>query len=79
MGARSLNESTVLNDKEYFDRHVETMPREVLAELQFERLRKTLRNAHDNVELHRRRLLQAGVVPEDVRTLADLRRIPFTY
>ena len=79
MGARSMNESAVLNHKEYFDRHVETMPREVLAELQFERLRKTLRNAHDNVELHRRRLLQAGVVPEDVRTLDDLRRIPFTY
>ena len=79
MGASSVKESAVLNDKEYFDRHIETMPREVLAELQFERLRKTLRNAHDNVELHRRRMLQAGVVPEDVRTLADLRGIPFTY
>ena len=79
MGASSVKESAVLNDKEYFDRHIETMPREVLAELQFERLRKTLRNAHDNVELHCRRMLQAGVVPEDVRTLADLRGIPFTY
>ncbi len=63
----------------YFDAAAETMPREALAALQFERLRKTLRNAHDNVSLHRRRLDQSGVVPEEVRTLADLRRIPFTY
>ncbi len=79
MGASSINESAVLNNNEYFDSHVETMPREALATLQFGRLRKTLRNAHDNVELHRRRLQQAGVVPEDVNTLDDLRRIPFTY
>ncbi len=79
MGASSMKESAVLNHNAYFDSTVETMPREVLAELQFERLRKTLRNAHDNVELHRRRMLKAGVVPEEVRTLADLRRIPFTY
>ena len=63
----------------YFDQHAETMPREALQELQFERLRKTLRNAFDNVALHRGRLQQAGVVPEDVRTMDDVRRIPFTY
>jgi len=82
MGATTLSEvglSRNVDSDNYFDHHAETMPREALAVLQFDRLRKTLRNAHDNVELHRRRLLQAGVVPEDVRTLADLRRIPFTY
>jgi len=63
----------------FFDPAAETLPREALAALQFERLRKTLRNAHDHVALHRQRLDDAGVAPEDVRTLDDLRRVPFTY
>ncbi|MDP3082884.1 MAG: phenylacetate--CoA ligase [Rubrivivax sp.] len=54
------------------------MPREQLAALQLERLRATLRNAADHVPLHRRRLAEAGVVPEDLHSLADVRRLPFT-
>jgi phenylacetate-CoA ligase len=57
---------------------LETMPRERLAELQLERLRATVRNAYDNVALHRRRLESAGVAPEDIRSLDDVRRLPFT-
>jgi len=64
---------------QFFDFDAETMPREALAALQFERLRKTLRNAHDNVALHRQRLNDAGVVPEEVRTLNDLKHVPFTH
>ncbi len=82
MGATSMREVTVLSNSDaagYFDATAETMPREALAALQFERLRKTLRNAHDNVALHRQRLLDAGVVPEEVRTLDDLRHVPFTF
>ena len=67
------------NSTSYFDQSAETMPRETLAELQFERLRKTLRNAYDNVALHRQRMDAAGIKPEDVRTLDDLRRIHFTF
>jgi len=63
----------------YFDQAAETMPREALQTLQFERLRQTLRNAHDNVALHRQRLDAAKIKPEDVRTLDDLRHVPFTF
>ncbi len=82
MGASNTSEIGVSKGggaASYFDQHAETMPREALAALQFERLRKTLRNAYDNVPLHRRRMDQSGVIPEEVRTLEDLRRIPFTY
>lgn len=56
----------------------ETMPRERLAELQLSRLRSTLRNAYDNVPLHRARLDAAGVAPESISSLADLQHLPFT-
>ncbi|MGW2823973.1 phenylacetate--CoA ligase PaaK [Streptomyces sp. NPDC001443] len=56
----------------------ERLTREQLRELQLERLRATLRHAYDNVELYRRKFDDAGVKPDDCRSLADLSRFPFT-
>jgi phenylacetate-CoA ligase len=56
----------------------ERMSREELRTLQLSRLRTTLRHAYDNVELYRRKFDDAGVAPEDCRTLEDLARFPFT-
>jgi len=61
-----------------YDRAAESMPRGKLAALQLTRLRATLKNAHDNVPLHRRRMREAGIEPGDVRRLEDLARLPFT-
>ena len=82
MGATTLREVGVIKNtasNRFFDPEIETLSRDALAALQFERLRTTLRNAHDHVPLHRQRLDDAGVVPEAVRTLDDLREVPFTY
>jgi phenylacetate-CoA ligase len=49
-----------------------------LRALQLTRLRHTLRHAYDNVPLYRRKFDAAGVRPEDCRSLADLRRFPYT-
>ena len=49
-----------------------------LGALQLERLRATLRHAYDNVGHYRRAFDDAGVRPEDCRSLADLARFPFT-
>jgi phenylacetate-CoA ligase len=62
----------------YFEPALETMPREQLAQLQLARLRDTVRNAYDHVPLHRARLDEAGLHPDDIRTLADVQRLPFT-
>lgn len=56
----------------------ERLGREELRTLQLTRLRATLRHAYDNVELYRRRFDEAGLAPEDCRTLEDLARFPFT-
>jgi phenylacetate-CoA ligase len=60
------------------DAAVETMPRERLAELQLARLRTTLANLHANVAPVRARLDALRVTPDDVRTLDDVARLPFT-
>ena len=62
----------------YLHPAMETMPREKLAALQLAGLRGSVRNAYQHVPMHRARLDAAGIAPDDVRTLADLQRLPFT-
>ena len=49
-----------------------------LRALQFERLRETLRHAYANQAPYRAKCAAAGVSPDDLRSLDDLRRFPFT-
>lgn len=49
-----------------------------LRALQFKRLRATLRHAYDNSPVYRAKFDAAGVHPDDCRSLADLRKFPFT-
>ncbi len=48
-----------------------------LRELQLERLRKIVKHAYDNVELFRNRMIERKLQPEDVKTLADIAKLPF--
>ena len=61
-----------------FEPEAETMPRERLRQLQLRRLRATLRNAWDNVPVHRKRMRALGIEPDDIRSLEDAARLPFT-
>jgi phenylacetate-CoA ligase len=51
---------------------------EELRALQLDRLRDTLHRVHTRVPHYRRAFEAAGVAPEDLRTLEDLARFPFT-
>jgi phenylacetate-CoA ligase len=54
------------------------MPREELEQLQLERLQATLNRVYKNVSCYRNKFNAAGIIPEDVQSLADLSRLPFT-
>ncbi|MCL6622493.1 MAG: AMP-binding protein [Syntrophobacterales bacterium] len=56
----------------------ETVDAAELELLQLERLQSTLTRAYRQVKFYRRRFDAAGMRPEDIRSLADLRRLPFT-
>ncbi len=47
--------------------------------LQLDRLKWSLRHAYDNVPMYRQRFDEAGVHPDDLQSLSDLARFPFTY
>ncbi|MEK7770780.1 MAG: phenylacetate--CoA ligase [candidate division NC10 bacterium] len=57
---------------------VERMPREELARVQVARLKRQIARAAERVPLYRERLRAAGVTAGDIRSLADLRHLPFT-
>lgn len=61
-----------------WDQQHECMPREELEQLQLERLQATLNRVYKNVRCYQNKFKEAGIVPEDVTSLADLSRLPFT-
>ncbi|WP_137288504.1 phenylacetate--CoA ligase PaaK [Natronorubrum halophilum] len=60
------------------DTPIETAPRTEIRELQNERLRETVRNAYENVDYYRAELDAAGIEPEDIQTVDDVQKLPFT-
>ena len=63
----------------YYQPEIETAPREKLVALQNERLFKTVRRVYENVPFYREKMDAAGVKPEDIRTIDDLYKLPFSY
>src|SRR5450759_1135318 len=61
-----------------FQPELETMSREALEALQLARLRTQLAGVYVNVPIYRRKFDEAGFRPEQLETLADLARVPFT-
>ena len=78
MGASTIAQMRVGQKSGYLHPQLETMPRELLAQLQLKRLQATLRSAYGSVPLHRQRLDALGIAPQDIRCLDDLTQLPFT-
>jgi len=57
---------------------IERASRDELESLQLQRLKWSIRHAYDRVAQYRGRCAAVGVHPDDLRTLADLGRFPFT-
>ncbi|HDP24486.1 MAG TPA: phenylacetate--CoA ligase [Deltaproteobacteria bacterium] len=61
-----------------YNEEFETLPREALEALQFKRLRQVVDRVYHTVGFYRRKFDEAGITPEDIRSLDDLSRLPFT-
>ena len=64
-------------EKRYFQKELETMPREQLVKLQNERLVAQVHHVYDNVPYYRKKLEEKGVTPDDIRSVDDLHKLPF--
>ncbi len=61
-----------------FDIEKETAPREDLEPLQLSRLRNLVERVNANVPFYRRKFEEIGIRPEQVKSLNDLKYLPFT-
>ena len=61
-----------------FNEEFETLPREVLEALQLKRLQQVIERVYHNVGFYRKTFDEAGITPDDIKTLDDLHRVPFT-
>jgi phenylacetate-CoA ligase len=66
-----------MRESPYWHPRHETMPREELEALQVRKLRRLLEWTTAQVPFHAKRLADAGVTPDSIQSLDDLRRIPF--
>lgn len=57
---------------------LETASVDELRDTQVKRLKWSLKHAYDNVPFYRQSFAKAGVHPDDIQTLADLAKLPFT-
>lgn len=65
------------NNSMYLHPELETMTRPEIEKLQMERLKTTLQRCM-NAPFYNKRFEEHGLKPEDIRSLEDLRKIPFT-
>lgn len=62
----------------FFQKDIETMPREQIEKLQLERLKWLVKYCSDNIPFYNKRLAEAGVTSDKIKTLSDIQYIPYT-
>lgn len=56
----------------------ETLSREEIESIQLQRLKETVKRVYEKVPAYREKMEKAGVKPEDIVTLKDIQKLPFT-
>lgn len=57
---------------------METMSRDQMRVVQSERLRDTVERVYYNIPYYRQRMQEMGLAPEDIKSVDDLKHLPFT-
>ena len=61
-----------------WNREMECADRETKNAIQLDRLKKTVDTCYNNVPFYRKKFDEIGLKPEHIKTLDDIRHIPFT-
>ena len=64
---------------QYFNKKIECASREELKKIQSERLVKIVKNCYNNIPLYKERFDEMGIKPEDIKSIDDIAKLPFTY
>jgi len=62
----------------FFNSKIEKLPRNKLKEIQIKKLKETVKRTYENVPFYKEKFKKLKIKPEDIKTLADIRKLPFT-
>ncbi len=62
----------------YWNEKAETATREEIRDIQTKNLLDAVKRVYQNVALYKDKFDKAGITPDDIKTLEDLKKIPFT-
>src|SRR3990170_503496 len=63
----------------YFDPEIETKPLDELGEIQSLKLKKLLEVTYGSNPFYQKKFQEKGLLPEDIRGLEDMEKLPFSY
>ena len=61
-----------------WNKEAECISQEQKEKLQLDRLQKVVKRAYENVPYYKKRFDEVGIKPEDIKTLKDIEKLPFT-
>lgn len=62
----------------FYQPEIETLSRDEIRDLQLKKLQKQVSYVYDHVEWYRNKMNELGVSPQDIQTLSDVGKLPFT-
>lgn len=62
----------------YWNKEIECISEDELRELQLHRLKETVKRAYEKIPYYRKKFDEIGLNPEDIKSLEDIKNIPFT-
>src|SRR6266571_2618881 len=66
-----------MSDRRFFNEAIETLPKNKLQALQLQRLQAIVERVYNQNEFYRNLYKRAGVKPSDIKSLEDIRKLPF--
>ena len=76
-GKQCKSESEELEMEKYYQPEVETASLDELRKMQSERLVNQVKNVWDNVPFYKNKMIEAGLTPDDIKSVDDLHKLPF--
>lgn len=62
----------------YYDKSLECLSRDEMKKIQSQRLKEIVQHVYKNVEIYRKRMDDSGISPNDIQSIEDLHKLPFT-
>jgi phenylacetate-CoA ligase len=69
----------IIEETKYWNKPLETMPQKELQKIQLKKLQYQINYAYHNTRHYKKSFQEAGITPEDIKTLDDFKKVPLLY